>query len=146
MLRLMREWHHDLANARDVKDIAFSPSGLKPGTWYTQKPKSEGDGKYCWTFHEVMSSRELAAEGRHMKHCVYSYTYSISNGHCSIWSMRCDNERMLTVEVRPTRGMAGNGTIVQARGKYNRLATAQEMVVLKEWARKNDLEFRAMRW
>lgn len=145
MLRGMREWHHDLANARDVKNTAFEPSGFKSGTWYTQKPKSEGEGKYCWTFHEILSSRELAAEGRFMHHCVYSYTYSIANGHCSIWSMQRDGERMLTIEVRP-RGMDGSGTIVQARGKCNRQSTAQEMVVMKEWARKNSLEIVAMRW
>jgi hypothetical protein len=141
MLRNVREWHRDLANARDVKNIVFEPSGFQSGTWYTKKPKSEGEGKYQWTFHEVLTSRELAAEGRFMKHCVYSYTNSIMQGNCSIWSMRCDGERMLTIEVRHTAR-----TIVQAKGKYNRSSTAQEMVVMKEWARKNNLDIKVYRW
>jgi len=141
MLRNVREWHHDLANARDVKNIDFGLSGIKSGTWYTKKPRTEGEGKHQWTFHEVLSSRELLAEGRAMKHCVYSYTSSIMQGSCSIWSLRCDGDRMLTIEVRSPANI-----IAQAKGKYNRSSTAQEMVVIKEWARKNNLDIKVYRW
>jgi hypothetical protein len=94
------------------------------------------------------SDLELAAEGRRMNHCVYSYVWSIQKGQTSIWSMMLEDGKgatgrwaMLTIEVRNDLRR-----VVQARGRFNRPATSEEHGVLLAWAGQNGLEVSLGRW
>ena len=69
-----------------------------------------------------------------MRHCVASYVGSCSSGRTSIWSLRKSIEdgrviRLVTIEIsnRP-------GTIVQVRGRCNRLPTEGELALLASWS------------
>ena len=90
-----------------------------------------------WVIRELLSTAELIAEGRAMQHCVASYAHACTKGHCSIWAMelhtRSGVEKRQTIEVTRQR------TIVQSRGKANRLPTARELNVLRRWADTNNL-------
>lgn len=93
-----------------------------------------------WTVVELVDSRELAHEGRTMRHCVARYARACAAGHSSIWSVRhrWDDEvtarSMLTIEVRPdTR------TIVQLRGKSNQRASGWPLELVRRWAAREGL-------
>jgi hypothetical protein len=49
--------------------------------------ETEALGKVRWTVQELLSSWELAAEGRAMNHCVVSYSDQCADGHRSVWSI-----------------------------------------------------------
>jgi hypothetical protein len=68
-----------------------------------------------------------------MRHCVASYVGSCSSIRTSIWSLRKSIEndrdiRLVTIEVSNARG-----TIVQVRGRCNRLPTEGELSLLENW-------------
>jgi len=138
LMRGMERWHHELAHSQKINGTVFNRSGYEPGMW-EKKEKLPGGATqtHLWTMTEIQSSKALAAEGRQMRHCVYSYGHSIESGKTSIWSLCRDDDRMLTVEVSNT-----HEAIVQARGHSNRLPTKVEANYLRLWARENCLEIR----
>lgn len=94
---------------------------------------------------ELTSNHALADEGGWQRHCVYGYWHSCRDGHRSIVSVRwygsrkaADGSRLevnrLTIEVMPSVG-----AIVQIRGRGNRIATPEEMTVVRHWAGDNGL-------
>lgn len=141
MLRGMHLWHGDLAKEKAIKGIIFQPSGFE-GKTYLHKVRLEHGGTHeeSWKVTEITCSKGLAAEGRAQKHCVYSYAWRIEDGKVSIWSMTCDDERRLTIEVQNE-----SGRIVQARGKHNRMPTSDESRFLIRWAGDNALEIASNR-
>lgn len=80
------------------------------------------------TIRQLRTGDELAEEGSEMHHCVYSYKYQCEAGSASIWSMRRGDKRLLTIE------MNNQGDLVQIRGFGNRLATNDEMAIIRRWA------------
>ena len=76
-----------------------------------------------------------------MGHCVYSYGGAVSSGMTSIWIVTMEDGKgptgrwaMLTIEVRnQTR------SIVQARGRFNRMPTNDERTILARFAAQNGL-------
>jgi hypothetical protein len=138
MLRAMEAWHRELSRARKVENIAFRKSGIPGGTWTSPAKTRRGQPTtVTWDIREILTSQELAAEGREMHHCVYSYANWVKERAVSIWSLRRDRERLLTVEVRNQ-----NREIVQARGSFNRRATSPEINKLKHWASESGLKLR----
>ena len=77
-------------------------------------------GPVRWTVQELLSSWELAAEGRAMNHCVVSYSDQCADGQTAIWSIclqragREERENAITVAID-----IKSKTITQARGRYN---------------------------
>ena len=100
----------------------YRPSGIQ-GTRLVGMDDSE------WTVTELRSWRALFWEGRKMRHCVSMYASRVKTGQCSIWSLRRNGARVLTVEVRNRAR-----DIVQIRGHCNRRATDEERTVLAAWA------------
>lgn len=135
VLRAVEEWHGQLAKERKINGHTYDPSGFD--AWYHERKVRLPAGgyhkeKHCIT--EVTSSKELAAEGRALRHCVYSYSWSIQRGNVSIWSYKVEGERRLTIEVdNRTR------RVVQCRGKSNRLPTRSELAQVKKWMQENSL-------
>ncbi len=78
---------------------------------------------------ELLSGLELLEEGRQLNHCVYSYTGSCQRGSCRIYSLREKrfSSSILTIEVR-------GYSIVQIRGKNNRMMDSTERSIIEEWA------------
>jgi hypothetical protein len=134
ILRAMNAWHGALARITGFGDMVFKTSGFKGQTW-EQKGKGYHGQSSLWTIREITTAEELAAEGRAMRHCVASFAGMIERGITSIWSLRQDGGRRLTVEVIPSAR-----AIVQARGKCNRLPTNAEKSILKNWAAQNGLK------
>lgn len=85
-----------------------------------------------WSIDQITSSKELQVEGNAMRHCVSSYVPYCRSGEISIWTMREDGCRKVTIEVR-------NSTIVQARGLANRPIRPTERFLLNRWASQNNL-------
>jgi len=134
LTRDMEEWHRELALEKKLYGVRFSPSGFEEGVWDLRGRSRSEDGRVRWTMDEILCSEALHAEGKAMKHCVYCYAPYISEKHTSIWSLRRDDGRALTVEVEN-----GRRRIVQARGRCNRQPAGSELKVLRLWARENRL-------
>ena len=146
LFRDMERWHGDLAREAELRRreqvgtwrrapmaSTFAPSGIRGFQWERKK----GRRKEVWTAVELLTARALSDEGRALAHCVYSYGYSVAKGRTSIWSLRLDRERMLTVEIDNT-----NRRMVQARGLRNRMPTNAEQEALRRWAEQADLAVR----
>ena len=125
LLRDVDAWHGHLGKTGRRQLVTWKPCGRD---WqFVQKSRKE---VHIWTVKEVTNSYELAEEGRCMRHCVYTYLASCVRRHSAIFSLRCDDERRLTVELR-----LPDLAIRQARGKSNRLPTAEEQTFLARWLR-----------
>jgi hypothetical protein len=132
MRRAMAAWHAELAHLERLRGVVFEPSGFDAGRWVRQRRVGEAVLQEVWTLEEILCSRELVREGAAMRHCVGSYVDDIRHGEASIWSLRCDGRRVLTVEVDPR-----DAEMVEARGKFNRPARTGERNLLRRWARVN---------
>ncbi len=93
-----------------------------------------------WTIDELLTDRELRAEGGIMRHCVAKYIHYCVKRRTSIWSMRVHRgeryKRVLTVEVDPEAKM-----ILQAKGKRNSAPSELAMEMLHRWANQVRLRF-----
>jgi len=135
VLRAVEEWHGQLARERRIYGHTYDPSGFD--AWFHERKVKLPTGgnhmeKHCIT--EVASSKELAAEGKTLRHCVYSYSWSIQRGQVSIWSYKVDGERQLTIEVDNR-----NRRVVQCRGKNNRIPRSPEVAQVRRWMQDNGL-------
>lgn len=141
LMRDMETWHGALAKDRQVTGEVFTPSGYAEGTY--ERSYKEGGRKesVVWTITEILNAKELAAEGRALHHCVYSYARSISARHTSIWSLKCDGIRVTTIEVTNTAHK-----IVQYRGNFNAMPKAREFQILTAWATENGLTIASRHW
>lgn len=81
-----------------------------------------------WTVRELTSGQALYEEGQALRHCVAGYARRCAAGDCAIFSLQCDDQRRLTIEIAP----AGR-RIIQARGACNRPATPEEQGVVQKW-------------
>lgn len=146
LLREVTRWHFELGLGPGVGEerMRWTPSGL-PGFRFEETVRTQDAGsqkgekaKRVWRVRELLSAEALRDEGRAMRHCVASYGDSCRKGHCSIWSLESlhlsNVSKHLTVEVR-----SREKTIVQARGKANRLPRADERRVLSRWAQQAGL-------
>jgi hypothetical protein len=135
VLRAVENWHGELARERKIHGHIYEPSGFE--AWSHDRKVKLPTGGHHWEAHtitEVGTSKELAAEGRALKHCVYSYSWSVQRGVVSIWSYKIDGERQLTIEVNNQTKQ-----IVQCRGAHNRAPVASEVAQVRQWMRENGL-------
>jgi len=149
LVRAMHAWHDGLTRVKSFSKTIFVESGYQPITLSMHRKDPDGQQvAETWRIREILTGRQLADEGRRQNHCVYSYERSIVSGHTSIWSMTMEdgqgktgNWAQLTIELRnATR------TIVQARGRFNRRATAREHSVMARWAAENKLSINLGQW
>ena len=119
LLRQVEGWHGHLNREKSVTFESWNPSAIRP---YELEEETSELGAVRWTVQELLSSWELAAEGRAMNHCVVSYADQCAEGKTSIWSIGLqrrgaeEREHVLTVAV----DIAEN-EVTQARGRYNAL-------------------------
>ncbi|MCO4772479.1 MAG: PcfJ domain-containing protein [Deltaproteobacteria bacterium] len=120
-----------LARLLPGASAAYRSSGLPGGTW----AEMLNGNIHVWSVNELLSSSKLYWEGIKMRHCVRSYHAAVAEGSTSIWSLRRNGRRALTIEVRNPRER-----IVQVRGRTNRAPHAHELRALQRWAGEAGLE------
>ena len=145
LLRRVEEWHRQLAREIKVKR-EWPRSGI--GEFDFQEGNAEKGDLKSWSIRELLTSAELAAEGRALSHCVATYGSSCSKRLTSIWSMGVGNEfqrkKILTIEVSLNRGRRqGEDRIMQVRGERNRLPTPKEESIIARWATQEGLQIRS---
>ncbi len=141
LVRGMWLWHENLRRFRlGFRGIPLPEDGFQMMRWSPSEQNEEdpeNTPKTVWEMSPIREEIALVEEGRAMHHCVASYLNNVHMRQCSIWSLRCNQARRLTVELRLlTR------EIVQARGAYNRMPTSIERDCLKRWAQHNGLTLR----
>jgi hypothetical protein len=130
LLRSVAQWHRRLGREKAHAAVRWVPTGLVPFSF----EEGKGESRRVYTITELLSSHELADEGRAMRHCVGSYTQSCASGRVSIWSLRMGEAlgqvtRMLTLEVSNQ-----SRQIIQARRQLNGLPSPKELAILGRWA------------
>lgn len=84
------------------------------------------------------NTKEIIEEGIRQNHCVASYVDKILEGKTFIVFLRYKDtptEPLVTVEVK-------DGSIIQAKGKFNRNITHEEETFLKKWAKEKNLNYK----
>ena len=134
LLRAVDRWHRELASGGG-SGLEWEPSGIGELEWETGTP---GKTLRVWRIRELVTGRELHAEGRAMRHCVSTYAQSCARGRCSIWAMELHAfegvSKRLTLEVN------AGGQIVQCRGRFNALPGEQDLAVVRRWAEQEGLQ------
>lgn len=133
LLKNMEEWHERLQKEKDYKRCNWEHSEIADFTFVEGTPPN----LKTWKITELLTSKALRAEGSAMSHCVASYDQSCASRDTSIWSLTCDEKRMVTVEVN-LRNPYQTG---QVRGKYNRLPTPNEKNIISRWAGKEHINY-----
>jgi hypothetical protein len=140
LLRQVERWHRQLAYESVDSRMEWPTSGIGNFDWVEGTEGSPSLRR--WKIHELLSSKQLVAEGRAMRHCVASYAGSCARRATSIWSLKLENHegtlRVLTVEVDLRSKL-----ICQARGKHNRVPDTKSKDVLRRWAAKEGLRLAA---
>ncbi len=133
LLRQMDDWHEELANQVHPEEPPLDLKRSKKkwhrlmvwehsevGEFSLEEIDRSSGGRSCrWTVSELLSNRELVAEGQHMHHCIMSYAKSCRMRSTSIWSLSAREdgkplERILTIAVDPRARI-----ITQVRGRFN---------------------------
>ena len=137
LLRAVKQWHRQLGRETAGGRLQWRKSPFHDYKFI--EGTKESQNMRVWRIRELLSSQELIAEGRRMRHCVASYANSCYKNVSSIWSMEVETgegvEPLVTVEVNNQRR-----EIRQVRGKSNRLATEKEKDVLSRWAMQEGLK------
>jgi len=136
--RQMQDWHYELARVKRMGDARWEGIPIADDEF-----ELDGMPGNKWSFTQIKTSKDLAAEGTAMHHCVYSYQEKCVSGKSSIWSVKRHQpkksiafERALTLEINE------NGEVIQIRGFANRQARPEEMHAVNHWMRKNYLTAR----
>ncbi|MBS2019049.1 MAG: PcfJ domain-containing protein [Deltaproteobacteria bacterium] len=149
MQRVQREWHGDLAKAEAVVGRFFPKSGFSERVYEDfRKDASGAVVREKWEITEIADAKTLAAEGRRMGHCVFSYAWRIERREVSIWSVQMEDGHgetgrwhQVTVEVRNDLRR-----VVQARGRFNRQMTPKEARIVTRWAASNGITMSLGAW
>lgn len=136
LLRQVENWHRRLGKESRGGDLKWIKS--KYADFRHVEGRAVSRNMKVWTIRELLSSKELIAEGRKQCHCVATYVRSCLSGQTSIWTMDVQatqtQQKLLTIELHhPTK------SIRQVRGLRNRMATNGEMNVVRRWAHKEGL-------
>ena len=137
LLRQVADWQRS-AGLRGKRPVLRWPrSGI--GGFRLAEPGIAGSGLRVWTIRELLSSRELRAEGGAMHHCVADYVGLCLKGQASIWSMSVEDHegrrRVLTIEVDPA-----TREVVQASRCCNEEPNPKDREILGLWAQGQGLK------
>jgi hypothetical protein len=135
----VKDWHYALRRLKVMGSHSWD-GHLLPNFKIEVRSSFNRGQMDTWTITQILNTKELAAEGTAQHHCVYSYRSRCQSGDCSIWSVKFNNNRKITMEV------TNDGRIVQIRGYANRGAHADELHVIDRWARENLLRVTNSRW
>jgi PcfJ-like protein len=140
--RQMQDWHYELARVKKMGDAKWEGIPIADAEF-----ELDGQPGNKWFFNQVKTSKELAAEGTAMHHCVYGYQSYCISGKSSIWSVkRLQRKKFITPERALTLEIDENGCIIQIRGFANRPSRPEELEAVRHWARKNYLTVSGSKW
>lgn len=131
LVRELDAWHEAATPPPTTPKAQYPESGLPPASF--ELPDAAGT-LHRWTIEELRTWSALFWEGRKMRHCVATWAPDVARGHCSVWTVRRDNRRVLTVGVRHK-----TAEMTEIRGRCNRSPTTAELGVLAHWARRSGL-------
>jgi hypothetical protein len=138
LLRLVRAWNSEL-DGGSSSGFSWEESGFQAYQFVEKRP-DEPD--LDWSVVELLNSSALHAEGRAMRHCVYTYANKCRRRETTIWSLRLrvdgEEKRKATIEVDPQRN-----SIVQIRAKRNRRPGLHSRRIIRQWAVHAGLEIDA---
>ena len=121
-----RTWSSATREADDYHQQVLDLGG--PSRHWSARGWGWEDGD--WVFVELCSTQALHQESLVMRHCVRMYDWKCQRGQAAIFRLTHNGKPTLTVELHPA-----SRRIVQARGAYNRMPTAEERAVLRQWMR-----------
>jgi hypothetical protein len=126
LLRDAENWHLQLSKRKEeaLANIKYKQI-FEP--WNIQYSEEER-----WSIEQIINEKDLFLEGKAMHHCVYSYKDSILNEKCYILSLKLNDKRVATLEIR-------GRSLVQARLKYNKILDLKESLIIDEWMKKNKI-------
>jgi hypothetical protein len=131
LIEATHAWHKELGKESKLDLTAtWNASGIRP--YIIEEGNKERLVKRYEIF-ELVSAKDLHAEGKSMHHCVFSYLRSCISKSCCIFSLRLNDERLATIEVR------GN-SIVQVRGSHNKRVTDKAATLISNWAYEERLD------
>ena len=130
--RQIARWQSRLEHT-PVQDELLPSSGFNGRAFSAATPGAEDFER--WEVTELRTAKEVKSEGVRLRHCVASYIGGVREGTTSIWSLRREGRRKVTIEV-------SNATrrVVQAKGRANRAPTDRELGFLRAWARASGLQ------
>ncbi len=125
--RWQKEWHEEMAAAAADRAAENARAGRSAKGWAAPLGKLE---EGAWSAVELNSAIALTEEGAEMRHCVSSYAPNCRRGESRILSIRCNGERVATLQLKArseekghvkfSEAKAGDEwEIVQNRGKCN---------------------------
>jgi hypothetical protein len=128
LLKEVEKWHKKLAIN---KEPLMFWEGMMIRNYDSWEKKQESSRI---TIEQILNSRLLSEEGAKMKHCVFSSKSSCVSGSKSIWSVREDGGRKLTL------ALSNNGQVTEIRGKCNRLPSKEELKKIQPWLDQNKIK------
>ena len=137
LLRQVDNWHRQLGKESRGGNLQWVKSKLADYRYVEGRANSRN--MKIWFIQELLSNKELIAEGRKQNHCVSTYARSCFSGTTSIWTMDLQEsetrQKLLTIEVHNA-----SKTIRQVRGLRNRMAKKSEMDIIRRWANQEGLK------
>lgn len=108
---------------------------------YEKFPKTWEKSNICefktedniYIINEILNIDDLYIEGKELQHCILTHIEKIHNEKITIWSLKMNGKRLLTIELDKLKN------VIQIRGYKNRLITIQEMIILDEWFNREGL-------
>lgn len=136
---LMKEiqlWQRLIANnIRPNRLITWEPARVKS---FLYRAKHNSQKASVYRIMQLTNNYALMQEGEKMKHCVSAYLERCQSGDTSIWALTMTNSQgvkpLLTIQVHDAK------TIVQVRGKTNRMPQISEGEIVRLWAAREGLK------
>lgn len=152
MIKMSNEWHIAMQKAKLGSNISWPGFGMEPWKFETKDHIHE--------MTELFTNKELYAEGRKQKHCVYSYVTRCAQNSCAIFSLRMYKKLLIGIDEVDNRPVYAKGeevkrltiestmarNIVQVRGNLNRMSDAEEDRVLRLWSGEKGFTRTSNRW
>jgi hypothetical protein len=130
LTKRMHDWHYDLRRTKKMGNFSWEGHDFKDFKFTKRKDEYNPEE---WTITQIKTSKDLLDEGKQQHHCVFGYKNSCISGAASIWSLKVNGKRKVTIELRD------NYCIVQARGFGNRKTTGEEDNFIRMWSNENNL-------
>lgn len=137
LLKKMKDWHYALRRIKVLGNHVWEGFPI-PNEDFSRE--NEHKQVITWRMKQIKSSKELAAEGNIMHHCVFSYKSNCIAGKHSIWSLSTvsplgEEKKRVTIQ------LSKEGNILQARGFANRAVKNDEHYIIRQWSNKNGFRY-----
>lgn len=136
LTRLSDTWHVEInRRKRNAGDVQWTRSIYQDAAYVVGKDE-EGTR---WTVRELLSSQQLATEGRTLRHCVSSYAGMCAKRITAIFSIGQEDLFGQSASVATVEVSLKTGRVVQAKSKYNAKLKARPRMILEKWAKREGL-------